>query len=57
MRLLPQLDTDSRRHAELAGELEEVKSALAAHKDARKRSDNERRVEAAVEVGRGGARR
>ena len=33
----------------MTSELEEVQAALAAHKDARHRSDNERRMEAAVE--------
>jgi hypothetical protein len=45
-----QLDRDTARLAAMAGELEEVQAALAAHKDARARSETERRVEAAVEV-------
>lgn len=45
-----QLEADSARLASMTGELEEVVAALAAHKDARSRSDAERRLEHAVEV-------
>ena len=44
------LEADSARLASMTGELEEVVAALAAHKDARSRSDAERRLEHAVEV-------
>ena len=43
------LERDNARLGHMARELEEVQASLAAHKDARHRSDAERRLEAAVE--------
>jgi structural maintenance of chromosome 1 len=43
------LQRDRIRMDALSPELDEVKAAIAAHKDARKRSENDKRVEAAIE--------
>ena len=43
------LQRDRQRMEALVPELEEVKAALSAHKEARKRTDNDKRVDAAIE--------
>lgn len=44
-----QLETAKKRHEDLGTELEEVKAQLQTHKDARKKSESDRRMESALE--------